>query len=174
MFQLQKERTLSSQSLSATVKEVTTPAGATSSTKEDLDMAFLSAVVSADDTSWTANINVNGEMMKFKVDTGAEITAVTKLALTQLGKVQLHPTTKTLCGPDRKTLKVLGQTSATLSHCGGTHVFMTLPGRQAQAQPARVTSYQRFKSVQSHEFKLYRCYHQPISKCFYRPGLTYW
>ena len=81
-------------------------------------MAFLSAVVSTDETSWTANIRVNGETMKFKVDTGAEVTAVTKLALTQLGIVQLHPATKTLCGPDRKPLKVLGQTSATLSHCG--------------------------------------------------------
>jgi len=50
--------------------------------------------------------------MKSKVDTGAEVTAVTKLALTQLGNVQLH---RTLSGPDRKPLKVLGQTSATLS-----------------------------------------------------------
>ena len=43
--------------------------------------------------------------------------------------------------------------------------------RKAQTQPARVTSYKRFKFVshgQSHEFKLCRCYHQPISKCFYR------
>jgi len=47
--------------------------------------------------------------MKFKVDTGAEVTAVTKLALTQLSNVQLHPVTKALCGPDRKPLKVLGQ-----------------------------------------------------------------
>ena len=46
--------------------------------------------------------------MKFKVDTGAEVTAVTKLALTQLGNVKLHPATKILCGPDRKPLKVLG------------------------------------------------------------------
>ena len=70
-------------------------------------------MVSTDETSWIANISVNGESMKFKVDTGA---AVTKLALTQLGIVQLHPATKTLCGPDRKPLKILGQTSATLSH----------------------------------------------------------
>ena len=111
MFQMQKKGHFSSQCLSAAVKEVTTPAGATSSTEEDLDMAY---------TSWTENISVNGEMMKFKVDIGAEVTAVTKLTLTQLGKVQLHPVTKTLCGPDRKPLKVLGQTSATLSHCGKT------------------------------------------------------
>ena len=58
--------------------------------------------------------------MTFKIDKGAEVTAVTELALTQLGNVSLHPATKTLCGPDRKSLKVLDQTSATLSHCGKT------------------------------------------------------
>ena len=59
----------------------------TSSNNENLDMAFLSAVVSADKTCWTEDIKVNGELMKFKVDTGAEVTAVTKLALKQLGNV---------------------------------------------------------------------------------------
>ena len=54
--------------------------------------------------------------MKFKVDTGAEVTALNELALTQLGKVQLHPETKTLYRPDRKHLKVLGQTSAVAYH----------------------------------------------------------
>ena len=78
------------------------------SREEDLDLAFLSAVVTADETSWMADISVNGESMKFKVDTGAEVTAVTELALKQLGNVQLYPATKTLCGPDTEPLKVLG------------------------------------------------------------------
>ena len=43
--------------------------------------------------------------MKFKVYTEAEVTAVTKLALTQLSNVQLHPAHKS--GPDRKPLKAL-------------------------------------------------------------------
>ena len=115
MLQMQH---FSSQCLTSTVKEVTTPASVASSHNEDLDMAFLSAVVSSDDTYWTADIKVNGELMKFKVDTGAEVTAVTKLALKQLGKVQLHPATKSLCGPDKKPLQVLGQTNVTLSHSG--------------------------------------------------------
>ena len=58
---------------------------------------------------------MNGETMKFKVDIGAEVTAITELALTQLGNVQLYPATKILCGPDRMPLKVIGQTPATLS-----------------------------------------------------------
>ena len=119
-YKCKKRGHFSSQCLTTTVKEVTLSAEMTSPNEEDLDLAFLNAVVSADEPSWTANIRVNGETMKFKVDTGAEVTAVTKLALTQLGNVQLHPAAKTPCGPDRKPLKVLGQTSATLSYSGKT------------------------------------------------------
>ena len=72
----------------------------TSSIEEDLDLAFLSAVGTADGTSWIADISVNGETIQNKVDTGAEVTAVIELALTQLGNVQLHSETKALCGPD--------------------------------------------------------------------------
>ena len=43
----------SSQCLTSTVKKVTAPANVTSSNNENLDMAFLSAVVSADKTCWT-------------------------------------------------------------------------------------------------------------------------
>ena len=131
----------------------------TSPSEEDLDLAFLSAVISTDETFWTANIPVNGETMKFKVDTGAKVTAVTKLALTQLGNAQLHPTTKTLCGPDRKPLKVLGQTSATLSHSGKSCIHDIFCGRITEIQLVRLTCYQRFEFIgngQSNEFKLCR------------------
>jgi len=64
----------------------------TSPNEEDLDLAFLNAVASADESSWTANIRVNGETMKFKVDTKAEITIVTKLALTQLASLSSQDT----------------------------------------------------------------------------------
>ncbi len=52
--------------------------------------------------------------MKFKVDTGAEVTALTEEALSQLGAIQLKSPSKVLCGPDRTPLKVLGQTRVTL------------------------------------------------------------
>jgi len=48
--------------------------------------------------SWTVNLAVKGELTKFKVDTGAEATAITESALTQLGKLLLHQAIKTLCG----------------------------------------------------------------------------
>ena len=51
----------------------------------------------------------------FKLDTGAEVTAVTQETLTKLGNVVLKPATKSLCGPDRKPLKVLSKLTVTLS-----------------------------------------------------------
>ena len=82
-YKCKKKGHFSSQCLTTTVKEVTSSTEIRSPNEEDLDLAFLSAVVSTDETSWIANIRVNGETMKFKVDTGAEVTAVTvtKLAL---------------------------------------------------------------------------------------------
>ena len=56
--------------------------------------------------------------MKFKVDTGAEVTALTEEALSQLGTIQLKSPSKVLCGPDRTPLKVLGQTRVTLTSKG--------------------------------------------------------
>ena len=53
--------------------------------------------------------------MIFKLDTGAEVTAVTQETLTKLSNVVLKPATKSLCGPDRKPLKVLGKLTVTLS-----------------------------------------------------------
>ena len=40
--------------------------------------------------------------MTFKLDTGAEITAITVSTLAKLGNVKLSLVTKSLCGPDRE------------------------------------------------------------------------
>ena len=111
--------------------------------------------------------------MKFKVDTGAEVTAVTKLALTQLGNVQLHPATKTLCGPDRKPLKVLGQTSATLSHCGKSciHDIFVVEKLKHNLLGLPAIKDLSIGNGESHEFKFCKN-RQQISKCFYRFGFT--
>ena len=55
----------------------------------------------AEDVLSSTNISEEDKTNYSKV-LETEVTAVTKLALTQLGNVQLHPATKTLCGPDRK------------------------------------------------------------------------
>ena len=81
--------------------------------------------------------------MKFKVDTGAEVTALTEDALSQLGTIQLKSPSKVPCGPDRTSLKVLGQTRVTLTSKGKScsqdvyvvqqlkHNFLGLPAIRA-------------------------------------------
>ena len=83
--------------------------------EEDIDVTYLSAIVSEKDSCWTVNIEINGNPMIFKLDTGAEVTAITESTLAKLGNVKLSPVTKSLRGPDRKPLNVIGRLNAALS-----------------------------------------------------------
>ena len=66
---------------------------------EDLDVSYLSTIGTDNDSSWNATIQINGQSVVFKLDTGAEVTAITESTLTKLGNVQLRPAVKSLCGP---------------------------------------------------------------------------
>ena len=57
--------------------------------KKDPDLAFLSDVITANETLWTADTSVNGETMKFQVDTWTEVTAATELTATELALTHL-------------------------------------------------------------------------------------
>ena len=59
-------------------------------------------------TSWSLDIAVEGVFIPFKLDTGAEVTAISPTTLAKLGAVQLRQPSRSLHGPDRKTLNVLG------------------------------------------------------------------
>ena len=97
----------SSQCSSKTVNEITEQMKS-----EDLDMSYLntSTIGSDNDSSWNATIQINRHSVHvvFKLDTEAEVTAITEATLTKLGNVQLRPAAKSLCGPDRKPFKVMG------------------------------------------------------------------
>ena len=54
--------------------------------------------------------------MIFKLDTGAEVTAITESTLAKLGNVKLSPVTKFLCGPGRKPLNVLNAALSSSNH----------------------------------------------------------
>ena len=81
----------------------------------NLDITYLNTIGSGSHASWKATIKVNNQMMTFKLDTGAEVTALTEPAFLQLRDVPLQAPTKALHGPDRKPLKVLGQVTLTFS-----------------------------------------------------------
>ena len=65
-------------------------------------------------------MRVSGQVMEFKVDTGAEVTAISETAFRVMKKQKLKAPTKTLYGPAHSPLKVLGQFEGELSHHGKT------------------------------------------------------
>ena len=69
-------------------------------------------------TSWNVQVAINNKVLLFKVDTGADVTAMSESAWQQLNsdnKLQLTSTAQQLCGPDRKSLHVLGTVPLTLT-----------------------------------------------------------
>ena len=100
-----------SQCFSKTVNEITEQMEA-----EHLDVSYLSTIGTDNDSSWNATIQINGQSEVFKLDTGAEVTAITEPTLTKLGNVQLRPAAKSLCGPDKKPLKVMGPLTTELAY----------------------------------------------------------
>ena len=66
----------------------------TVSTIEDHpDSAFLDTLCN-NTTMWTSEVNVNGEKIPFKLDTGAEVTAISKETWKVLGEPTLQPSAK--------------------------------------------------------------------------------
>ena len=53
--------------------------------EEGLDVIYLDAIESGKSSTWNATIDINGQPVMFKLDTGAEVTAVTQETLTKLG-----------------------------------------------------------------------------------------
>ena len=53
----------------------------------NLDITYLNTIGSGSHASWKATVKVNNQMMTFKLDTGAEVTALTEPAFLQLRDV---------------------------------------------------------------------------------------
>ena len=81
-----------------------------------LDTAFVGTVSSKQQSPWTTTLLVEGKEVSFKLDTGAEVTAISEQTFQRLGGVRLLTATKVLYGPARHTLDVLGQFTTTLRH----------------------------------------------------------
>ena len=74
-----------------------------------LDTAFLDTVAAKQTSAWFATIKLNERQTNFKLDTGAEVTAISKETYRSLQNPQLTPPEKVLYGPSRQPLKALGQ-----------------------------------------------------------------
>ena len=105
--------------------EVVTPAQQTAlDSQEDNDLYFdtiyLDAINNADDKQWLVTVLVESNSVIFKVDTGAEVTALSERTFQLFTKPvpKLQKPTQTLCGPNHSPLEVIGEVTMTLTYKG--------------------------------------------------------
>ena len=96
----------SAQCFSKTVSAVTTE-------DEFTEESYLDCVVSETTTTWKATVKVGNLSTVFKLDTGAEVTAVSEEVSLTLKRTLQRPT-RLLYGPSRQCLDVIGQFEETL------------------------------------------------------------
>ena len=98
-----------------------------------LDTAYLNTVTGNKGTVWSTTVTVGNEQITFKVDTGAEVTALSETTWKSMQtKPELRETKRILCGPDRQPLKVLGEmkTKLMLKTKSCTHTVFVVRGLQ--------------------------------------------
>ena len=72
---------------------------------EESDEFFMGTLDSVEDEFWSATVEVDGKETKFKLDTGAAVTAVDRSVV---GNAPLQPATRRLTGPGNKPIEVVG------------------------------------------------------------------
>ena len=73
-----------------------------------LETAYLDTISGNDHMSWTAQVLVGARQVTFKLDTGAEVTAISDKVHQTLEDATLTKPTKVLYGPGHTSLPVLG------------------------------------------------------------------
>ena len=97
----------------------TTPPQQTHSTtaqQTHSETAFLDIIGSDHTTSWTVKLKLFGVETLFKLDTGAEATAISENTHLALGKPNLLDPSKILYGPGEQKLNVLGHFEGSLQY----------------------------------------------------------
>ena len=80
------------------------------STRElSLDSAFLGTLGASDPQAWTVNVGIANKEVPFKIDTGAEVTAISEDTYHTLRDIPLEKPSKVIYGPSRQRLQVVGQ-----------------------------------------------------------------
>ena len=85
---------------------------------EPMETSYLNAVTNNRKItkSWNIQVTVNGKEFSFVIDTGAEVSAISKDVFEAIGKPQMINPTKVLCSPGRQVLDVLGCSTVKLSY----------------------------------------------------------
>ena len=80
------------------------------------DDAFLGAIADFDSSEpWTVTLFLNERQLLFKIDTGADVTAIPETTYIKSRDGPLHKTTRVLKGPSEQKLHVKGYREATLT-----------------------------------------------------------
>ena len=93
------------------------------SEEDDLpeDEIFIGAIETRKGTVWLTNVQLQGKNVKFKMDTGAEVTVISEAVYHSLKNVQLEETSRGLYGPAHQSLEVIGQFTGSLKRGRHTH-----------------------------------------------------
>ena len=119
-FKCQKKGHFSSHCFSKrTATQLSVDTDSAHTTHSNEETTFLDVVQTENHTVWNATIQLNQQSVTFKLDTGAEVTAISHTVFERLSNVDLQKSTRSLVGPAKQKLDVLGQFSGILStdHC---------------------------------------------------------
>ena len=78
--------------------------------------AFLDTISNDNKRVWNSKLLVAGKKVTFKIDTRAEVTAISKATWPSLGMPDHQSPNKRLYGPAKKLLKTTGHFTSNLSH----------------------------------------------------------
>jgi len=103
-FKCQRKGHFSSQCMTKSATDELT----TKTNSEEVDQ-FLGVVSSNTDSAWLATVQLHGKGVTFKLDTGAEVTAISERVYKMLKGVTLQTPSKSLFGPTHNAIQVVGQ-----------------------------------------------------------------
>ena len=118
-YKCRKKGHYGAQCLSKNVEELTNGSG---QSNNSIDYAFLDTVSSTKNSVWLKTVQVNGRDITFKLDTGAEVSAISTEAYEILLKPPLTPPGKQLFRPSRQPLDTTGEFQAEISCKGKSEV----------------------------------------------------
>ena len=107
----------SAQCQSSTIAELTAQVNQTEVQYQET--AYLDTIEVTDRNMWEVKINIEDKSVRFKVDTGAEVTVLSDSTWKSLkSSTPLKKAQISLCGPDQTTLRVIGEAKLGLSYKG--------------------------------------------------------
>ena len=84
----------------------------------DVDGAFLGEVGKKQTPAWYVTVGLNGHKTNFKLDTGAEVSAISEETHKTLRKAKISPPKKPLYGPSKQQLNCIGQFKGKIRYKG--------------------------------------------------------